>query len=140
MLIFYKDLICNGNGIHGSSDDASGKFSRQATGNTRRLKKKSKELQQKLATGKHRSASHRSKAEKRYKSGLVENRKVAKEAANRGKITALLKTQASVVPFLFEDGCSFADFKEAIQNIKAKANSIQIMISSHCFMSSLDLM
>ena len=36
-----------------------------------------------------------------------------KEAANRGKFTALLKTQASVVPFLFEDGCSFADFKEA---------------------------
>ena len=37
-----------------------------------------------------------------------------KEAANRGKFTALLKTQASVVPFLFEDGCSSADFKEAI--------------------------
>ena len=26
----------------------------------------------------------------------------------------MLKTQASVVPFLFEDGSSFADFKEAI--------------------------
>ena len=25
-----------------------------------------------------------------------------------------MKTQASVVPFLFEDGCSFADVKEAI--------------------------
>ena len=37
-----------------------------------------------------------------------------KEAANRGKFNALLKTQASVVPFLFEDGCSFADFNEAI--------------------------
>ena len=37
-----------------------------------------------------------------------------KEAANRGKFNALLKTQASVVPFLFEDGCSFADFSEAI--------------------------
>ena len=79
-----------------SSDDASGKFSKQSTGNTRRLKKKSKQLQQKLATGKHRSASHRSKAKhskkKKYKSGLVENRKVEKEAANRCKITALLKT------------------------------------------------
>ena len=58
---------------------------------------------------------------KKYKSGLVENGKVEKKAANRGKITALLKTQASVVPFLFEDWCSFADFKEAIQNIKAFA-------------------
>ena len=37
-----------------------------------------------------------------------------KEGANRGKFTALLKTLASVVPFLFEDGCSFADFKETI--------------------------
>ena len=117
-----------------------------------------KELQGKLATGKYRSASHRSKAKhskkRKYKSGLLdestssglldestssssdstdsssdyssgyspkakrrkgkEKGKVEKKAANRGKFTALLKAQASVVPFLFEDGCSFADFKEAI--------------------------
>ena len=124
-----------------SSDDASGKFSKQLTDNTRKLRKKSKELQQKLATIDQLLIYLRlSITRKKDKSGLVKNRKVEKKAANRGKITALLKTQASVVPFLFEDGCSFADFKEAIQNIKAKANRIQIMISSQCFMSSLDLM
>ena len=98
-----------------------------------------KELQRKLAIGKHRSASHRSKAKhskkRKYKLGLLdestssssestdscsdyssgyspkakrrkgkEKGKVEKEAANRGKFTALLKTQASVVPFLVEDG------------------------------------
>ena len=59
-----------------SSDDASGKSSKQSTDNTRRLKKKLKELQRKLATGKHRSASHRYKAknskERKYKSGLLD--------------------------------------------------------------------
>ena len=59
-----------------SSDDASGKSSKQSTENTRRLKKKLKELQQKLATGKHRSASHRSEAKhskkRKYKSGLLD--------------------------------------------------------------------
>ena len=43
-----------------------------------------------------------------------------KEAANRGKFTALLETQASVVPFLFEDGCSFVDFKEAIAKCQSQ--------------------
>ena len=41
-------------------------------------------------------------------------RKQQTETVYRGKFTALLKTLASVVPFLFEDGCSFADFKETI--------------------------
>ena len=45
-----------------SSDNGSGKSSKQSTDNTRRLKKKLKELRRKLATGKHGSASHRSKA------------------------------------------------------------------------------
>ena len=122
-----------------SSDDASGKSSKQSADNTRRLKKKLKELQRKLETGKHRSASHRSKAKhnkkRKYKSGLIDEStssglldestssssdstvarithliipqkprdvrekkgKVEKEAANRGKFTALLKTQAPVV-------------------------------------------
>ena len=156
-----------------SSDDASGKSSKQLTDTTKRLKKKLKELQQKLATGKHRSASHRSKAKyskkRKYKSGLLdestssglldestssglldestssssdstdsssdfssgyspkakrckgkEKGKVEKEAANKGKFTALLKTQASVVAFLFEDGCSFANFKEEIAKCQSQ--------------------
>ena len=59
-----------------SSDDASGKSSKQSTDNTRRLKKQLMELQWKLATGKHRSASHRSEAQhskkRKYKSGLLD--------------------------------------------------------------------
>ena len=48
-----------------------------------------------------------------------------KEAANRGKFTALLKTQASVVPFLLENGCSFADFKEAIAKRQSQGKQPQ---------------
>ena len=57
-----------------SSDDASEKSSKQSTDKTRRSKKKLIELQRKLATCKHRSASHRFKAnhskKRKYKSGL----------------------------------------------------------------------
>ena len=44
----------------------------------------------------------------------VREKKKEKWKRKQQKKEALLKTQASVVPFLFEDGCSFADVKEAI--------------------------
>ena len=82
------------------------------------------------------SSGYSPKAKRRKGKG---KRKVEKEAANRYKFTALLKTQASVVPFLFEDLCSFVDFKEAIakRQSQGKQNPHNDNITLFCEQSRL---
>ena len=88
-----------------SSDDTSGKSRKQLTDNTRRLKKKLMELQWKLATGKHRSASHRSKAKhskkRKYKSGLLDESTssgLLDESTSSSSDSTVARTTPLVIP------------------------------------------